>query len=1091
MRASSRSRTSPSSPARRPLGLATGNGTSTLRSPASSRSSKEGRETRSASPSENQRMAMEAREMNVDPEPHSSGPLRPALSKIGQNIDVTKSTRSSTSSPLKRSDGIMNLDQASLGSPVAKRRSLHGATFDADFNIFEHGFPSPQSKPSGDEAGDRADPASSSNQASGSSPFSSNMPKRSSSLRKSTLQQRHEKPTFARTRPNTDLAFELASHGGAASRQKLHRMSLESFLPPMPRDSPFSAQGNLASASVHVLPQNNNQLNHNRHPLSQTLSQSSSGSSLIEDSPTHFAMHHNDYTRTTLDFSKSLPVGAARPASRKPATKESSTQTSSAESFVTPQSYKLVKPLPAAFMSTGLISKRNRQDDGDLHDVRAKANMPDTPCKRPAMIFATSPAPAAPRSFGQSRQIRHEFGTPSTPFNPHSSAPAPATFGKGVGVFGSSFPRGSISRRDSFLSTGSDDNVQSPSNRADHQRVDFPPTPTKQLLESDLEGSPVTETGNSSPLNQGVSRRVIPSPISAAKVQGAKDAHPGKLSQSGTPTGSVSGDSDGTAEESPSTRAKLLFAHAKPLPSSAHSHSSRKPPRTSPTSPIEKSLSAPTVTASPNRLNYAELSRLSSASPSGKFSFERLSPCTPNEGVLPPDPSGLSISGHGTGAKTRSERTARSGSSMFPPATPTAPREYFPAAKDKTPSVTPINGFTSTDVDLSLSARFDKVELIGIGEFSQVFRVTEAARSKSSTSYFSRLLQSSTRSSPSTPLPGRVFAVKKSRQTYFGAKDRERRMQEVHVLRALGQADHIIQLVDSWENHNRLYIQTEFCEEGSLDLFLAAVGRKARLDDFRIWKILLELSLGVRHIHQSGFIHLDLKPANVLITFEGVLKIADFGMATQWPAQPGIEGEGDREYIGPEILMGKFDKPADIFALGLIMLEIAGNVELPDNGPSWQKLRTGDMSDVPSLTWSSGSRIFRDSSGNPVSSDESLEELYASDSGDDDFASSKSLHLKDGRPNIFTSPHTSLARHGELVQPPGFMMDPSHEQALDMVVRWMISPNPSDRPTVDQIPETLGVRWAENRRRAGATVFEGNWGPADDVLGEDSEMIDV
>jgi mitosis inhibitor protein kinase SWE1 len=35
------------------------------------------------------------------------------------------------------------------------------------------------------------------------------------------------------------------------------------------------------------------------------------------------------------------------------------------------------------------------------------------------------------------------------------------------------------------------------------------------------------------------------------------------------------------------------------------------------------------------------------------------------------------------------------------------------------------------------------------------------------------------------------------------------------------------------------------------------------------------------------------------------------------------------------------------------------------------------------------------------------------------------------------------------------------------------------------------VQWAESRRRAGATVFEGNWGPADEVLAEDAEMIDV
>jgi mitosis inhibitor protein kinase SWE1 len=90
-------------------------------------------------------------------------------------------------------------------------------------------------------------------------------------------------------------------------------------------------------------------------------------------------------------------------------------------------------------------------------------------------------------------------------------------------------------------------------------------------------------------------------------------------------------------------------------------------------------------------------------------------------------------------------------------------------------------------------------------------------------------------------MPDRVFAVKKSRQPYQGIRDRKRKLQEVNVLRALGHSDHVVHLMDSWEAKDYLYIQTEFCEEGSLDLFLSQVGRKGRLDDFRIWKILLEL----------------------------------------------------------------------------------------------------------------------------------------------------------------------------------------------------------------------------------------------------------
>jgi mitosis inhibitor protein kinase SWE1 len=216
-------------------------------------------------------------------------------------------------------------------------------------------------------------------------------------------------------------------------------------------------------------------------------------------------------------------------------------------------------------------------------------------------------------------------------------------------------------------------------------------------------------------------------------------------------------------------------------------------------------------------------------------------------------------------------------------------------------------------------------------------------------------------------------------------------------------------------------------------------------------------------------------------------------MATRWPAKAGIEGEGDREYIGPEILMGRYDKPADVFALGLIMLETAGNVELPDNGASWQKLRNGDMSDVPSLTWSSdaASHVFRDSYGNPVP-EQALLEDDAGRVGHQQFVSvmRDSFHDQndDSMVNRKSVPHP---RSGELVEPPCFMVDPKHEQALDAIVRWMISPEPQDRPIASQVLQTVGVQWAENRRRAGATVFEGNWGPADDVLAEDAEMIDV
>ena len=71
---------------------------------------------------------------------------------------------------------------------------------------------------------------------------------------------------------------------------------------------------------------------------------------------------------------------------------------------------------------------------------------------------------------------------------------------------------------------------------------------------------------------------------------------------------------------------------------------------------------------------------------------------------------------------------------------------------------------------------------------------------------------------------------------------RDRKMREVEILYALRGDDHVLNVNDHWEANSHLYIQTEYCEGGNLRRFLDTVGYSSRLDDFRIWKILLELS---------------------------------------------------------------------------------------------------------------------------------------------------------------------------------------------------------------------------------------------------------
>lgn len=1031
--------------------------------------------------------------------PTAGGPLKASAPSLHANstLHIPRATSrfekgygswGAKSSPLKRSDGIMNLDQSNGDSPSAKRRSLHGGIFGPDFNIFDH-------EASLDGSQDALMTGAEPNQGTMDlGDHLSPMPKRTSSLRRSTLQQRYDKPSFVRTKPNSDISLDFATpvHPGQTGQQapqkSRFRMSLDSVVPSLPRDSPFSSQGGLPNASAHPMSQLSDKQNSlniilqpaqiQRHPLSRTISQSTSNSSMAEDSPTHIPIRQPEHRRPFVDFSKSLPMGATRPGSRED---QSSSQASSGTSFATPENYKLVKPLPAAFMSTGLISKRHKHlDDMQASFGASTSTMPDTPCKRHSLAEMPSPTAKPAEAFVKSHQARHSFGTPSTPFSPHASPTSPGAFGKGVNIFGSSLGH-NVHLRDSGFGGNVEEQFQSPPGQGESQssgEFDNPPTPTKQVLG--------VSSRYPTPFGSRANRQIeaIPSLKATASVsQSHRHEDDCKSFSPGTMLGTADKHSEGLMDDSPLT--VLRFRSFSTLPLSLTSSRLLRNIK-SPTPLNKTSFSAPSFF--PKRAQ-AKRSPLSPASPLQDHR-EHLSPCTPRETMLPPDPSGLSISTHGD-AQSRSLNDVTSSAfstSTYPPATPTAPRGSLTSFGKSVASMTPSHHHTpvTVEVDPVLTSRFDKVELIGTGEFSQVYRVSTKAELKNSRSYF--LLSLGARSSPKTSLSDRVWAVKKARHAYIGPKDRQRKLEEVHTLRSLGQSDHTVELFDSWEDKNHLYIQTEFCEEGSLDGFLDQVGRKARLDDFRIWKIMLEMARGLKHIHDSGFIHLDLKPANVLITFEGVLKIADFGMATRWPAPPGIDGEGDREYIGPEILRGQFDKPADVFALGLIVLEIAGNVMLPDNGASWQRLRTGDMSDVPSLTWSSEtSNILRDSSGKPFSQTNSIDEFYESDSGDQASGSPRLFRRQRPMKNALFQ----TLRSGELADPPSFMVDHTNPDALDNVVRWMISPESANRPVIDQVLATYGVHWAEVRRRAGATIFEGNWGPADEVLADDAEMIDV
>jgi len=124
------------------------------------------------------------------------------------------------------------------------------------------------------------------------------------------------------------------------------------------------------------------------------------------------------------------------------------------------------------------------------------------------------------------------------------------------------------------------------------------------------------------------------------------------------------------------------------------------------------------------------------------------------------------------------------------------------------------------------------VEWYGKGEFSDVYKVYEnATPATNAHTYFSNSVRQ----------PQRVYIVKKSKSPIMSVKIMQKKLREVKAMQEIGSAEHIVPLINHWDANRHLYIQLEFCEEGSLEDFLFKTGRDGRLDDFRIWKILIEL----------------------------------------------------------------------------------------------------------------------------------------------------------------------------------------------------------------------------------------------------------
>jgi membrane-associated tyrosine/threonine-specific cdc2-inhibitory kinase len=188
---------------------------------------------------------------------------------------------------------------------------------------------------------------------------------------------------------------------------------------------------------------------------------------------------------------------------------------------------------------------------------------------------------------------------------------------------------------------------------------------------------------------------------------------------------------------------------------------------------------------------------------------------------------------------------------------------------------------------------------------------------------------------------GKYYAVKKSREKFKGHSDRVRKLEEVAKHEELPEHRNFVKFYRAWEERQRLYIQIELCQ-----MSLSTYAEKHHnIPEEVIWQFLIDLLQAVKHLHDRSLVHMDIKPDNIFISFDGYCKLGDFGLVVDLNEDLKEVQEGDPKYLAPEVLQNSnnISCAADIFSLGMTILELATDLDLPRGGDPWHQLRNGQI----------------------------------------------------------------------------------------------------------------------------------------------------
>lgn len=133
----------------------------------------------------------------------------------------------------------------------------------------------------------------------------------------------------------------------------------------------------------------------------------------------------------------------------------------------------------------------------------------------------------------------------------------------------------------------------------------------------------------------------------------------------------------------------------------------------------------------------------------------------------------------------------------------------------------------------------------------------------------------------------------------------------------------IVSIYDVGEDEQIFYIVMEYIDGSTLKQYIQKNGPLSNEESVNI---MLQLTSAISHAHENQIVHRDIKPQNILIDENGVVKVTDFGIAVALSSTTITQTNsflGSVHYLSPEQARGGMaTKKSDIYSLGIVMFEL-------------------------------------------------------------------------------------------------------------------------------------------------------------------------